>query len=275
MLNVSRQWLMTLLDTGSQVASGVPGAAKAEIGHLADVGFIRWEKAGAGARYIIVDEEAIRQLLGNTGYQQDLETLTPKARAVALHGDAHKGKDDAMLLLLSAAGHADWDNGENRLDVSDHVSRFGMASLIVRPGDQWQTSQPVGLVENLDPVLYASPYCHKVSFQGSLLYYSGWLSKPFLAWLTEIRRAPSFILFADYDPVGISNYLRAKEKIGSALQMYIPGNIEELLLKFGKKMELKSGHPLIESTDDPTAINLYRTLLDTGRILHQESLLLM
>ena len=63
---------------------------------MEDANFIKWERSGAGARYILVDKEAIQNLLKDTGYHGDLDELTPRAKAVALHGDAHKGLDDTM-----------------------------------------------------------------------------------------------------------------------------------------------------------------------------------
>lgn len=277
MRNVSRQWLVKLLESGSLAASSIPVAAGAEVANIRDAGFIQWEKSGAGARYFITEEEAIRNLLESTGFDGNLDELTPKAKAVALHGDAHKGRDESMLLTLSTAGSPKWSNGESTLDVSDHVSRFGIATLVVRPDDQWRTDQPVGLVENMDLVLHGKRYFERVGFQGSVLYYSGWLSKALLDWLTESKRAPSYIIFADYDLVGIKNYLLAKKRLGKSLDIYIPKNLPELLKKYGnpEKLESKSDRTLIESTDDPEAIRLYQALLDAGRGLDQESLLLI
>ncbi len=275
MLNASRKWLIRLLESGTLAASGVPKAAKAEIGHFEDVGFIQLQKSGAGARYIIINKEAVYGLLQATGYHGEPGRLTAKARAVALQGDAHKGRDEAMLLMLSSAGHAEWSNGENTIDIASHVAQFGISSMVVRPGDQWHTKQPVGLVENLDPVIYATQYFEKVGFQGSLIYYSGWLSEKFLDWLTEIKRAPSYVIFPDYDIVGITNYLRAQNRVGNSLSIYIPDNIDELLQRFGKKLVSKASRAPIELSGDSEAIQLYHTLLETGRVLDQESLLLL
>ncbi|MDH3349170.1 MAG: hypothetical protein OEM02_13855 [Desulfobulbaceae bacterium] len=275
MRNDSRQWLIKLLEAGSLPVSGIPKAAKAEIGNFVNAGFIKWEKSGAGARYIIVDEDIIGVLIESTGYHGDLSELSPKAKAVALHGDAHKGHDDNMLLIMSTAGPSEWSEGENTLDLADQVSRYGIGSILVKPGDQWHTSQPVGLVENLDLLIYARQYFDKLGFQGSLIYYSGWLSRAFLDWLTEMNRAPSYVLFADYDIVGIKNYLLAKNRVGNSLTMYIPDNINELLMRFGKTLDTKSDRKLIEASGDPVAIDLYHTLLETKRVLHQESLLLI
>lgn len=277
MLNASRQWLIKILESGSLAASSIPRGARAEITNICEAGFIKWKKSGAGAKYSVADEEAIRNLLESTGYDGELGKLTPKAKAVALHGDAHKGRDEAMLLTLSTAGSPRWSDGENTLDVSDHTSKFGIASLVVRPRDQWRTDQPVGLVENLDLVLYGKQYFERVGFQGSILYYSGWLSKALLDWLAEAKRAPSYVIFADYDLVGIKNYLLAKDRLGESLSIYIPDNLPELLKRFGnpKKLESKSDRTLIELSGDPEVIRLYQALLDAGCGLDQESLLLI
>jgi len=276
MRNASRQWLSRLLETGSLPASSIPKPSRSDIANILNAGFIRWERSGAGAKYSIADESAVRGLLQSTGYGGDLECLTQKAKAVALHGDAHRGRDSALLLTLSTSGKAQWMDGQHTLNVSDQVTKFGIATLLVRPGDQWHTNQPVGLVENLDLVLHGKQYFERIGFEGSVLYYSGWLSKALLDWLAEGKRAPSYTIFADYDLVGIKNYLLAKDRFGEVLHMFIPENLPELLRRFGntEKLKSKTDRTLIESSGDPDAIHLYQTLLEAGRGLDQESLLL-
>ncbi len=276
MRNVSRQWLIRLLDNGSLPASSIPRAAKAEIANVHNAGFIKWEKFGSGAKYFIGDKNAIRCLLKSTGYEGEIESLTPKAKAVALHRDAHKGRDDALLLHMTTASYARWDNGQYTLNVLDHVANFGIATVVAMPGDHWHTNQPVGLVENLDLVVYGRQYFTKIGFQGSVIYYNGWLSKAFMRWLTERKRAPSYVIFPDYDLVGIKNYLLAKESLGNSLSIYVPDNLSDLLKKFGnpERLKSKSDRTMIESSRDPDAIRLYQALLESGCGLDQESLLL-
>jgi hypothetical protein len=275
MHNSSRNFLIKLLENGSVATSGISLIVKNDIEKFLDAGLIRWEKKGAGARYVVNHKESIRTLLQSSGYHGDQRHLTPRAQAVARHGDAHKGLDNNLLLILSAAGFAEWSDGENTLAPANHVEQFGISSLLVKPGDHWHTKQPVGLVENLDLVIYASQYFKKTDFQGSLIYYSGWLSRKFLNWLTETTRAPSYVIFPDYDIVGIKNYLIAKARLGDALTMYIPSDIEDLLVRFGTDLDSTSDRTVIESSKDTDALRLYKTLLKTGRSLHQESILLM
>lgn len=223
MRNASHKWLSQLLEVGSLLASSIPRASRSEMENIRDAGLISWVKSDAGAKYSIANEDAVRELLQATGYDGDLDGLTPKAKAVALHGDAHRGRDDALLLTMSTAGNAQWSDGRHILDVSDQVARFGITSLVVRPGDQWHTKQPLGLVENLDLVVYGQQYFEKVGFQGCILYYSGWLSRTLLDWLAETERAPSYVIFPDYDLVGIKNYLRAKNT--GKYSLYFRGGI--------------------------------------------------
>lgn len=276
MLNASRQWLIRLIEAGSLPASSIPRAAKADIDNVKNAGFIRWEKSGAGAKFFIVDETAIENLLRSTGYEGEFEDLTAKAKAVALHGDAHRGRDDSLMLFFSTAGNAQWSDGVNTLDVLEHVEKYGIASLVVKPGDHWCTNQTIGLVENLDLVLNGKAYCEQIGFNGVLLYYSGWISKKLRDWLMERQRSPRYMVLPDYDLVGLKNYLIAKEKLGEETSIYVPDNLKDLLRKFGStsKLKSKSDRKLIESSSDPEVIRIYNMLLETGRGLDQESLLL-
>jgi len=274
--NASRQWLMRLLEAGALPVSSVPKPAKADIDNIQNAGFITWERSGAGAKLIVANEAALKKLLQATGYEGDTLALTPKAKAVALHGDAHKGRDDALLLMLSTAGRATWFDGNHVLPLRDLVDKFGIASLVARPGDQWSSGQPIAFVENQDLVLNAKTYFKRIGFEGSVLYYSGWLSRAFLDWLTERERAPSYLIFPDYDLVGIKNYLLAKERLGDAVQLYIPENLPELLKRHGnfEKLKSQSDRKMIEQSGDADAIRLYNTLLASGCGLDQEALLL-
>ena len=278
MLNVSRQWLIKLLENGAMPVSSIPRSAKPEISNIHEAGFIKWERSGAGAKYSVINEDAMRSLLESTGYDGDLDELTPKARAVALHGDAHKGKDDSLLLLLSASNDkVIWHNGSDELDLYNYSSRFGVASLIAKPCDNWSSNQPIALVENLDLLIHAKNYFEKIGFNGTVLYYSGMISGKLLLWLNEKKRGTSYIMFPDYDIVGLNNYIRSKDRLGDMLSLYIPNNFTKLLAMHGKKnipMKSQPDKTRIEKSQHDEVIKIYRAILETGRTLHQEGLML-
>lgn len=274
MKNATRNVLLQLLETHRVTSSTVPISARSEIERLKDQGIIVWDRAGRGGVYTIADRGAIQTLLKNTGYHGPTEALTSKARAVAHHKDAHRGKDDTLLLMLSATHEAFWYNNGVKVDLFKIVQDCGIASILIKPGDNWQTDKPLALVENMDLLVHAGQYFKKIEFKGSVLYYSGWVSKRTITWLKTLKNTPVTI-FPDYDPVGINNYLTLKKALPH-LKIYIPENLPELLKRYGDPERLKTstGRKLIEQTKDEKALLLYSLLLKYGVGLHQEGLML-
>lgn len=253
MENSTRQWLLKLLKQGRLTSSSVSKTALPEINRMKDQGFVQWERSGSGGVYTINDQAAIETLLDITGYHGPTETLTSKARAVALHKDAHKGKDDTLLILLSATKDVFWHNNSVSINIYPIVQDCGIASILVRPDDNWVTDEPIALVENIDLLVHATRYFQKIKFQGSILYYSGWVSNRTTSWLKK-QKKPQVTIFPDYDLVGLKNYLFLKKKLPN-IKIYIPKNLVELLKRYGKSEKLNSStdRKIIEQTQDTDA----------------------
>ncbi|WP_300460112.1 hypothetical protein [Desulfobacula sp.] len=245
------------------------------IDQCAKAGFVHWERSGRGGIYTLKHPEAVKTLLAATGYHGSTESLTSKARAVARHKDAHKGRDDTLLILLSATKEVMWQNNGRSINIHQIVQDCGIAAILVKPGDNWVTQDPIALVENMDLLVYAVRYFETIHFQGSILYYSGWVSRRTLAWLNKQKNTP-LVIFPDYDLVGLKNYLLLKETLPH-IKIYVPENLPDLLKRYGKADKLTSStdRKIIEQTQDADALKLYRLLLKYGVGLDQESLMLM
>ena len=266
--------MFKLIEAGRISGSNVPKSCLSDILNLKNLGFVNWEKSGRGGVYTVEDREAIITLLKNTGYHGSTQALTPKAKAVAFHQDAHKGRDDTLLLMLSATQEVFWTNNGVAVNLFKIVQNCGIASLLIKPCDNWQKKNPIALVENIDLLVYADQYFKKIAFDGSVLYYGGWVSKRTIAWLKTLNATPVTI-FPDYDPVGLNNYLLLKKELPD-LEIYIPKNLPDLLVRYGdpKRMESSTNRKLIEQTRDEKALFLYSLLLKHGAGLHQEGLML-
>jgi hypothetical protein len=252
----------------------VSKTALPEINRMKDQGFVHWERSGRGGIYSLKHPEAIKTLLAATGYHGSTEDLTSKARAVARHRDAHRGRDDTLLILLSATKEVVWQNNGRSVHIHQIVRDCGVAAILVKPGDNWVTEDPIALVENIDLLVYADRYFENIKFQGSLVYYSGWVSKRTLAWLRTQKNTP-LVIFPDYDLVGLKNYLLLKETLPH-IKIYIPENLPDLLKRYGRAEKLNSStdRKIIEQTQDADALKIYRLLLKYGVGLDQESLML-
>jgi hypothetical protein len=274
MKNATRNFLFKLVEAGRISGSHVPKSCLSDILNLKDRGFIDWEKSGRGGVYTVEDREAIMALLRNTGYHGSTQALTPKAKAVAFHQDAHKGRDDTLLLMLSATREVFWTNHGAAVNLFKIVQDCGIASLLIKPCDNWQTDKPIALVENKDLLVYADQYFKNITFDGSVLYYGGWISKRTIAWLKTLKNTPVTIL-PDYDLVGINNYLLLKQELPD-LDIYIPENLPDLLVRYGdpKRLASSTDRKLIKQTRDEKASFLYALLLKHGVGLHQEGLML-
>lgn len=269
-----RNFLIKLVSKERISGSSVSGKVKSGIQNLREAGFIGWERSGRGGVYVARAPERIKKLLESTGYHGS-QHLTPRASAVALHGDAHAGKNDTLIFHLSVKGTVCWHNHGKVVHLTRIINDCGMASLIVRPEDKWSTNSPIALVENLDLVVNADRYFKNIPFEGSIIYYAGWASGKTLEWLKQQNNPPRIIL-PDYDLIGLNNYLKLKN-IFPEIKLYIPDNLEELVRRYGNAKRLKdqSGHGYRVVTDDADAQMVLTLIEKYGQCLDQEALILL
>lgn len=266
-------WLRRLLKEGAKPTSSVPKAVQGELEGLVRTGVVEWARAGRGGMYRVGDRVALEAICA----VDPLEYATSesaKAVAVARSGDAHQGRADRIFLLMSAAAPpAVWSGERGQLDIADCTRRFGVASLVVRPADDWVTEQPLLLVENLE-LLYHPGRLHHA---GTILYYPGWLSGIMLRWLRDRQRAPEYVVCADFDPVGLTNYARARKTLGHSVKLFVPEDLERLIASFGKPERLVMNKRLLGSLEvdnDPSLQRVLDLVLRYGKGLDQEVLLL-
>lgn len=266
-------WLQRLLRDGTAPASSVPKSVLPDLEGLVRTGVIDWERAGSGSLYRVGDPEALETICV-VGPLDEATSASPKALAVARSGDAHRGTPDRLLVSMSAGtAPALWRNHSRELDVAEHTRLYGVASLVVRPNDDWRTDQAVTLVENLE-MLY---HPHRLGCAGTLLYYPGWIGGLMLEWLRAEKRAPRYTVCADFDPVGLSNYVRVRNSLGVRVQLYVPDNLEALLSAYGNANRLRANKRLLanlEAVCDPTLQSVLGVILKHGKGLDQEALLI-
>ena len=284
--HTTKNWLKTLLDSRKQALpySTIPKSAVNNVSYLILMGFLSRERSGAGEVVSVVNKDAIANLLKASGNIDniELESLPKKTRAVAMHGDAHKGgAETRKILLMAGCGVLRSESGV-LLDVSECTKRYGIAALAVDYEDcsrQWRSDSPVGLVENLNLLMNAELYMKATGFNGVLLYYAGQIPANLINWMNRTKLSDRYTVFPDYDWVGLSNALRISLSLHGDVSIHTPDNLIELMQKYGNRDRIvrqkqsapKDGYPLRKIR---SASKIYDAIMITGNGLDQESLLI-
>ncbi|MDX1749041.1 MAG: hypothetical protein R3271_01825 [Methylophaga sp.] len=252
---------------------------------IRQTGAVTYQQAGRGVSYRIKERVTVerhwREMVPSAGDALD-EDLPSRAANIAqsrMSKSAAHGHD-SYYLLLRTAGNANWysDNGD-KLDLQWVTDKQGAAALAIGGAcDQsWHTTSELWLVENqaLFDRLDWLPQCDGAT----IAYYSGHLQKRLIDWLSSRNRASRIWLFPDYDGVGLSNYLRIKQVLGSQVNFWIMPGWEKRLLRYGNnKLWLDTASafnaavpvllPMIQ--DESELFSLIETMQRNGLALEQE-----
>jgi hypothetical protein len=268
------KWLTKLIEDGYIVYSQTSNNIKNEIQHLVDCDIIIYKRKGNGGRFVLNGEESLKEMLKTRYPDLFLEfSSPPRAEAARRFRNTKLAKlDTPAIINLRSFGNDKWDNGIETLEVGKLTKSFGVAGLCISENDNWTTNTPVGLIENKEPFFncdcfWGTPLCSQ------FIYYKGWLNQKFIDWLQKKKRAPEIIIFPDYDPVGLSNFLKLRNSLGRSVKLAIPQNIEELIQKYGNEKILKNNVQYISeltNSKNTQVINIVKIMQKYGRALEQE-----
>jgi hypothetical protein len=201
-------------------------------------GAVQCQRLGRGDVYHVCDPVVFNAHIRALSPQVEtaVDTAVPlRAHHVAYARDSKAGRHrhDRYYPLLKAGGAAvTWCNGEGAtLHLSTFTRDFGAATLVLECDDGWHTEQPLWLIENQAPFDRTDWLPEGTS--ATLLYYGGQLDGRLLDWLGRRRRASRVILFADYDGVGLSRYVRLYQELGDACEFWLMPHWEQKLARYG------------------------------------------
>lgn len=201
-------------------------------------GFLIARPQGRGVSYRIGNraglEAHLRTLRPDTAATL-AQDLPRRAANIATHRDSKAGfaHHSFHYLLLKAVG-ADvcWRNDDGRaLDLSAFTESAGAGVLAIQDGDNWQSDQTLWLVEN--QALFDNTSWLPQHTRASIAYYAGQIPSRLITWLAHQSRAPEVVLFADYDGVGLQNFVRLRENIATPCTFWLMPNWHDLLRKYG------------------------------------------
>jgi hypothetical protein len=170
-------------------------------------------------------------------------------------------------------------NGVN-FPVRELTAQHGVAACIVRADTRFEFTGQTVLIENLECFLNAERILPDASI---FLNGAGRLSDQLIACLARSTFLPAPVLhFPDYDPVGLSDYLRLRAMLGQRVCLFTPPDIERRFTALADR-RLISDKPrnrallekLLPTTwPCPESQRVFSLIKESGAGLEQESLLL-
>lgn len=274
-----RARLWALEAGGSLPASACPAAVRNALQPALAAGLVREERAGAGRSLRVIDAPGfaafLRHLFPDAPTAPD--TLA-RVAAVARFRDSKGLPSDTPSILLARA----WSDrvltvaGE-AVAAGTATRQHGVFAWVLR--DDYQLRGPVALVEN--PAVFQSfellPDRPPVEL---VLYAGGRAPQRVLEWLARpdhgghpVHHCP------DYDPVGLSEFLRLRSAVGARARLHRPANLANLLARHGNRDLLRRKHSQallarLRGTTDPEVAPVLALIDQLAVGLEQEALLL-
>lgn len=282
MSRVLADTLTKLLAQGDEApASLFTPAQRSALDALArGTGFLIAHPQGRGVTY---------RIRNRAGLEAHLRTLRPGTTAmlaqdipqravnIATHRDskARSATHSFQYLLLKAVGAGIcWTNSDGRtLDLSTATASAGAGVLAVQEGDDWQSVYPLWLVEN--QALFDDTSWLPQNARASIGYYAGQIPSRLVAWLSQRSRVPEIFHFADYDGVGLQNFVRLREQLATPCSFWLMPNWRDLLRRYGSnQIWLNTHHEFIAATTRLAALRPSAELLELCAAMSREGLAL-
>ena len=285
MSNALADALVKLLKTGTDAGSSAFTPAQREaLDDLARrMSALAVRPKGRGAVYQVLNRQALESLLRQLRPMEagDLDgSLPQRATNIATHRNSksRKAGHEIHYVLMKAVGEGVlWRGSERTLDLSSVTAAGAVGALPIEITDDWHSDSPLWLVEN--QAVFDQTDWFPGAVPATLAYYGGELSSRLLAWLASRRRAPQIVLFADYDGVGLHNYMRLLDQCGTQCRFWLMPGWRELLTRFGNQTIWQDNHQRFVAASDRLAssgasnevLELCRRMSREGLALEQEA----
>lgn len=226
--------------TGRVSSSQLTPTQRAVLDEFArQTGAINCVRQGRGDVYCITNQSVFDVHLMNLSPRQRGSInpdLPNRAQHIAQARSSKAGshQHDCYHPLLKAVGeNIYWHNEEMGLQLPlSQLSRdFGSASLALSVNDDWYTQGEIWLVEN--QALFDRTDWLPEQTQATLIYYGGQIDGRLLNWLSHQSRAPKIVHFADYDAVGLANFMRLYARLGEKCVFWLMPNWRNKLARYG------------------------------------------
>lgn len=269
--------LLELQDAGSIVRSSLSNRMRERLQMLFHYDMLRDVKEGGGWRVVLRDREALENWIRNeypsglTGSDAD---LTHRTLAVANYRDS---KRNSYLrerpMHMRGFGDATLTRNGTTLPIAELTRTADVVGITINQDAPWRITGSLALVENVEVFMQVERILPTID---AALLNAGRIDQRALDWLAS-QPDVRVMHVGDYDPVGLSEYLRVRAAIGDRAQLHIPTDLEERVIQYGQRLLLEKSSDLyqdIRRSVDPSVARVVAILDRHGRALEHEALLI-
>lgn len=234
-LNSLASLLHQFLTTGEVVRSKISDRAKKDLVKLFDLGALREERRGGGWVVVVANQESLKRFVDRqfpSGLFGENDTSAGRrTQSLNRFGDTKSMPGlDFEFVLLRAFGDAQVTTKISsrtiKVDAPEITRQTGCVALTLQDtGDTTDLPFLRGNVATVEgPELFYRFDWATVGVSIAILTY-GRMSERMLNWVASPMIDGDLTHFGDYDPVGLDEYRRLKERAPRAT-FYIPANLE-------------------------------------------------
>lgn len=237
--------LQVMLERGSIPGTEMSLRIRTRLETLFWLGALVEVNAGRGKRIEVRDQKALAEWI-SANYPSGLTgtdaALSARAESVANYRNTKRGRSlESALVHMRGFGQSRLIRGDTEQPLAMMTSVFGVAGVVIDPTRPWQLVGTLGLVENMEVFMQVERIAPALD---AALWSAGPLGGHILEWL-KLQTSLEVVHFGDYDPIGLSEYLRFRKALGARVKLYIPTDFEARLIRFGQRALLEKSSSVL------------------------------
>lgn len=228
-------------------------------------GIIKKERtSNGGFNYVVVKSKELHDYFNNK-FPNPVSTFTSGVANVKTFKDSKAKNRKSQRAVLLRGNNRVRVNG-TEVDLEYCTKHFGLFAATIESVE----ASRICIVENLDVFLRAEEV---VSDDYTFLHSYGRLGKDLVSRLN----ADKFLVFSDYDFVGLKEYLLVKS-VRPNTEFFMPDDYESLYRGFAKSLRTQDGREqktvsIVKESHDGIVVRIREQLINNNKFLEQQALL--
>lgn len=212
------RWLNKLIENRSLPESSLPKSAITGVNNLIDLEYIQKIPVKNGIKFVLIDEDSLVNWMARIIKNIDSNQTHNRAYAASKFRTAKKSTKNYPKVEIRFLKN----NTNVPSQFKELQDRIGSVNYYLTKKESWLTGKLV-LIENIESFLSCDDYFPNCDIA---VYYSGNISDSLINCLYDSKC--TIVFFPDYDPVGMNNYCKIKDRLGDRVELFVPQNISEL-----------------------------------------------